>query len=78
MIIAFIFKILGVIRASKDEQTFKTAFIVLIIGIAANILISIFNSSNLITAIGNFVIHVAEILACLGKYKLQFIPLKKA
>ena len=36
----------------------------LIVGIAANILVSIFNSSNLITAIGNFIIHVAEILAC--------------
>ena len=64
MIIAFILKILGVNRASKDEQAFKTAFTVLIVGIAANILVSVFNSNDLIGAIGNFIIHLAEILAC--------------
>lgn len=63
LIIAEIMSILGVNRASKDEPAFKEALIALLIGIAANIVVSVFSSTTMIQNIGKSVMNVMEILA---------------
>lgn len=63
LIIAEIMNILGVNRASKDEPAFKEALIALLIGIAANIVVSVFSSTTMIQNIGKSVMNVMEILA---------------
>ena len=64
MIIALIMKIVGVNRASKDEAAFKTALIVLVIGIVADVVTGAFNSSNaLVSNLGSFAARITEIIA---------------
>ena len=58
-IIAFIFKLIGVNKASKDEPAFKIAFYMILAGIAVSILTGIFSSnstvSSIMSAIGEIV-----------------------
>lgn len=63
LIIAAILNILGVNRASKDEPAFKDALAALLIGIAANVLVSVFSGNDTVNSIGKSVINVMEILA---------------
>ncbi len=76
IIIALIRKISGVKCASKDEPAFKTAFYVLIVGIAAAVVTGVFNSTvPVLGAIGSFTSTITEILAgyfiCTGILKLS-------
>ena len=63
LIVAAILNILGVNRASKDEPAFKNALIALVIGIVANIVVSVFSSNPTVANIGKTVTNVTEILA---------------
>ena len=63
MIIAFIMKIGGVNRASKDEPAFKKAMTLLIIGIAASIVTGAFSSSPVVSSLGSFVSNITEFVA---------------
>ena len=63
LIIAAILNILGVNSASKDEPAFKDALAALLIGIAANVLVSVFSGNDTVNSIGKSVINVMEILA---------------
>lgn len=50
-IIAFIFKLLGIITASKDEQSFKISMYLILAAIVASIVSGIFNSNSTVTSI---------------------------
>lgn len=63
MIVGAIMDILGVNRASKDEDAFKNALIALCVGILANILISAFSSNPIVSSIGKAAATVTEMLA---------------
>ncbi len=63
-IIAFIINITGVNLASKDEGAFKYALIALIVGIAANIVISAFSSDSFLSNLGNTISTATEFLSC--------------
>lgn len=58
-IIAFIFKLIGVNKASKDEPAFKIAFYMILAGIVVSVLTGIFSSnstvSSIMSAIGEIV-----------------------
>lgn len=58
-IIAFIFKLIGVNKASKDEPAFKIAFYMILAGIVVSVLTGIFSSnstvSSIMTALGEIV-----------------------
>ena len=62
-IIAIVLNISGVSRASKDEAAFKNALIVLGVGFAANLLITIFSKNQTISSIGKTITTLAELLA---------------
>lgn len=55
MIIAFIMQIVGISNAAKDEVSFKTAMICLIVGIVASLIGSIFSGSSVIYSITDLV-----------------------
>ena len=63
MIIASILNIIGVNRAAKDESAFKNALVALLIGIAANILVSAFSGDATVSSIGKTISNVTEIMA---------------
>ena len=63
MIIAELIGIFGVLRASKDEQAFKTALYMLLIGIAANVLVTSVSNNKVVSGIGNALGNVSSILA---------------
>lgn len=50
-IIAFIFKLIGVNKASKDEPAFKIAFYMILAGIAVSVLTGIFSSNSTVSSI---------------------------
>ena len=61
-IIAFILKIVGISQASKDENSFKTAIICLIIGIVGSIVYSIFQTSSpTVASIGNLIYQLMNL-----------------
>jgi len=61
-IIAFILKIVGISQASKDENSFKTAIICLIIGIVGSLVYSIFQTSSpTVASIGNLIYQLMNL-----------------
>lgn len=50
-IIAFIFKLIGVNKASKDEPAFKIAFYMILAGIVVSVLTGIFSSNSTVSSI---------------------------
>lgn len=60
-IIAFIMNIIGINSAAKDEASFKTALICVIVGIAGTAIASIFSSNATISAIGTLISNVANL-----------------
>lgn len=59
-IIAFILKLVGVNKASKDEQAFKIAFYFIFIGIIASVVGGIFSTNTTVT---NIVAVVSDIVS---------------
>ena len=55
VIIGAIMKIVGISQAAADEDSFKTAIICLIIGIAGSVLSGIFTNSSTVYSIGNLI-----------------------
>ena len=62
-IVAGLMNIFGVSRASKDEPAFKTALYVLLAGICASLLSTVFNSNRTVSSIFTAASRVTEILA---------------
>ncbi len=61
-VIAFILKIVGISQASKDENSFKTAIICLIIGIVGSLVYSIFQTSSpTVASIGNLIYQLMNL-----------------
>lgn len=60
-IVAFIMSIVGISNASKDEPTFKTALICVIVGIIGSLVASIFSGNAVVSAIGSLVTNVANL-----------------
>ena len=61
-IIAFILKIVGISQASRDENSFKTAIICLIIGIVGSLVYSIFQTSSpTVASIGNLIYQLMNL-----------------
>ena len=53
--------IVGISNASKDEPTFKTALICVIVGIIGSLVASIFSGNAVVSAIGSLVTNVANL-----------------
>ena len=62
MMVASVICIVGVNKASKDEPAFKNAVFMLLIGVAANALVTSFSTNQLISGIGNALAYVSGIL----------------
>ncbi len=60
-IVAFIMSIVGISNASKDEPTFKTALICVIVGIVGSLVASIFSGNAVVSSIGSLVTNVANL-----------------
>ncbi len=63
MLIAFILNLIGTTIASKDEATFKTALVFIIIGIAGTVLSVIFVNNSTVTDFLEIVQNLSEMLA---------------
>ena len=62
MIIAFIMNLVGVSNASKDEGSFKTALIFIILGIVGACVSSIFSANATVSTIGMMITSVSNLL----------------
>lgn len=60
-IIAFILKLIGVSKASKDEPAFKIAFYMIFVGIAASVVSGIFSSNPTVHSIVALVIDIIDL-----------------
>lgn len=65
MIIGAIMNIVGIVNASKDEQSFRFALFTLILGVIASCIVSLFSSNGVISSIMQTVSHVCNLLTTL-------------
>ena len=60
-IIAFIFKLIGVNKASKDEPAFKIAFYMILAGIVVSVLTGIFSSNSTVSSIMSAICEIVNL-----------------
>ena len=62
MLVAFILNLVGIISAKKDEESFNTALIFVIVGIAASLFSGIFSKNALVGDFTRIITNFAEML----------------
>ena len=62
MLVAFIMNLVGIISAKKDEESFNTALIFVIVGIAASLFSGIFSKNALVGDFTRIITNFAEML----------------
>ena len=63
MIIAFIMNIVGISNAVKDEASFKTALIFVIVGIVGSVISSFFSGNPAVSSVGTVTTSLANLLS---------------
>lgn len=74
MVVAFVLNLIGIINASKDEASFKTALYCLLIGIITSVLASVFSTNaivaNICTILSNVMNLIVTVMVIVGISKL--------
>ena len=63
LIIALIINIIGVNKASKDEEKFKSAFLWLVLGIVASVIQGFFSENEIVSSIFQTLVTVFQLLS---------------